>query len=201
MPSPQTLAELRAALAEAERIAAEQDERPLAGPQDHRPKQLVPTTAKGWRGKLGAPHPLELPSGNVCLVKRPGLPQLLKDGVLPDVLTPMAEKVISSVDKDEASSGIDDDLRDIMSQPDGMEKMFDAVERVAARVVVEPELRYSKHEIGHPDGPSTWELIPEDLREEDVLYTDQVDLNDLMFIFQYVVGGSRDLEEFRKQTG
>jgi hypothetical protein len=208
MPS-QNIAELRRQLAEAEAAASresEQEQGP-AVPQDHRPAGLVPTTAKGWKNKLGTPQPLELPSGNVCLVKRPGLPQLLKDGILPDVMTPLAEQAIKAVDKDEADSAIDDSLKGIMARPDGMETMFEAVERVAAHVVVEPIVHYSKRKVeaGQADQMQesykpAWELIPEADRDPDILYTDQVDMNDLMFIFQFVVGGSRDLESFRQQT-
>src|SRR5690348_16836295 len=117
MPSPRTLAEIRAELEEAERRAASEAERPI-GPRDHLPAGLVPTTAKGWKNKLGTPQPLELPSGNVCLVVRPGLPNLLKEGVLPDLMSPLAEKAIKAVDQDEANKEIDNSMRDLMARPD-----------------------------------------------------------------------------------
>lgn len=206
MPSQQTIAEMRAALAEAERQAAQEAEQPI-GPKDHLPAGLVPTTAKGWKNKLGQPHPLQLPSGNVCLVTRPGLPQLLAEGILPDLMSPLAEKAIKAVDKDEAGQEIDNSMRELMARPDGMATMFEAMERVAVHVVKEPALLYSqrKKAAGQIDQiqegyKPEWEVIPKDERDPDVLYTDEVDMNDLMFIFNYVVGGSRDLESFRQQT-
>jgi hypothetical protein len=205
MPSPRTVADLRAELAAAEAAAAAEQESPI-GLKDHLPKTLVPTTAKGWKNKLGTPQPLELPSENVCLVVRPGLPQLLKDGVLPDLLLPMAEKAVAA-SEGTSRQEVDEDVRELMAKPGGMDAMFDAAERIAAHVVKQPPVLYSRRQkkAGQIDQiqegyEPEWELIPEEDRKEDVLYTDQVDFNDLMFIFQFVVGGSRDLEEFRKQT-
>lgn len=165
---------------------------------DPRKKAKKVTSAKAWK-KANAEMELELPSGNVCLVKRPGLPQLLSAKVLPDILTPIAEKAMTAgrggVVPTDAS--INKEIEDISSQPGGMEEIMNSFGRVTAYVVVEPKVLYYQRQ----KEDDTWEEIPEDERDEDVLYTDYVDIQDQAFIFNFVVGGTTDLVEFRKQFG
>jgi hypothetical protein len=43
-------------------------------------------------------------------------------------------------------------------------------------------------------------VIPQEGRNEEDLYSDEIDLQDKMFTFQYVSGGDADLERFRQQV-
>jgi hypothetical protein len=165
---------------------------------------LTPTSARAWK-KASADTDLPLPSGHVCRVKRPGLPKLLSEKLLPDMLTPIAQKAV-----DAGMEGMPkmDDLRETFTQPEMMTALFEATDRIAAYCVLEPHVEYHmrKKEAGQADQiqesyKPEWEEIPADERDPDVLYTDDIEFNDKMFIFQFVVGGSRDLEEFRRQTG
>ena len=82
--------------------------------------------------------------------------------------------------------------------------MFDVFDRVAAKVVLEPEFAYHRQQVLDEDGepviPEEWESIPEEDRDEDIVYTDEVDLDDKSFLFQFSVGGTQDLERFRSET-
>jgi hypothetical protein len=171
-------------------------------PQDHIPAGKVPTTAKAWK-KANADTDLTLPSGNICRVKRPGLPALLKMNILPDELSSIAMEAV-----EQGETGAPDHdannkkIAELMGKgSESIEMMVDATARIAAACILEPPVSYHREKFeGGPDG-DFWEEIPESKRDPDVLYTDEVDFNDLVFIFQFVVGGSRDLEEFRKTTG
>lgn len=162
------------------------------------------TTAKGWKRNKG--QELELPSGNVALVKRPGPEALLSNGILPDTLMPIVQQAISK------GKGLrPQDTQSMMEDPEQIAGMLESMNRLLVHVVVEPVVAYHQcqAEIG-----AEWVLISEDDRgseepcsncgvkhpgDDDVIYTDEVDLEDKMFVFQYAVGGTRDLERFRSE--
>lgn len=126
-----------------------------------------------------------LPSGETCLAKRPGPELFLTKGMLPDSLTPIVQQAIQS------GRGLPPaTTKDLAKDQESILDMLDAVDRVVAEIVVEPKVRYHKE-----DGRS----IPESDRDEDFLYTDDVDVNDKMFLFNFAVGGSTDLERFRRE--
>jgi hypothetical protein len=169
---------------------------PTKSKSGHPAKRAV-STAKSWK-KAKATMELELPSGEVCLVKRPGLPQLIAENVLPDMLTPIANKAI---EKGQSGVGVSEEesqemMANLMKQENGLESMLDSFSRITAHCVVEPPVAFHKRKVD-----DKWENIPEGERDEDILYTDDVDLEDQMFIFQFVVGGSKDLTEFRRKLG
>lgn len=152
-------------------------------------KKTEVTSASAWKGKVTKkPHPLELPSGNTCLVKRVGMESFLQTGMMPNSLMGMVQGAL-----DKAKSGgqvkPDDEaamMSEITNDPAKMADMFALMDAVVIDCVVEPKVS----------------PIPDDdeERDEDTLYIDEVDLNDRMFIFNYVSGGSADLERFRDET-
>jgi hypothetical protein len=162
------------------------------------PAKRAVSTANSWK-KAKATMELELPSGEVCMVKRPGLPQLIAENVLPDMLTPIANKAI---EKGQSGMGVSEAesqemMANLMKQENGLESMLDSFSRITAHCVIEPTVVFHKRKVDD----AKWEAIPENERDEDILYTDDVDLEDQMFIFQFVVGGSKDLTEFRRKLG
>lgn len=174
-----------------------------ATPQDRMKKKSEKaakpiSSAKGWK-KANAAEELTLPSGEVCLVKRPGLPQLLADNVLPDVLMPIAMKAISSGQSGDTMSKEQSQamIGEMVEKEDGIASLFDATDRITAHCVVQPRCLYHRREVS----PGKWETIPDEDREEDCIYTDWVEEQDKMFIFNFVVGGTRDLMRFREQLG
>lgn len=160
-------------------------------------KQL--STSKTWKRNKG--EEIELPSGNVALVKRPGPAALLSDGIMPDTLMPIVQQAIAK------GKGLKPaDQQKLLEDPTQIAGMLDAMDRLMVKVVVEPKVAYHKRLVApdQADGakpvPEEWEDIPaEDRDDEQFIYTDEVDLEDKMFVFQYAVGGTRDLERFRDE--
>lgn len=171
------------------------------------------TSAKGWKRSKG--EELELPSENVALVKRPGPQALLADGIMPDTLMPIVQQAIS---KGKGMKPQDLNLED----PAVISDMLGAIDKLMVKVVVEPKVAYHKclkkpaDMGGVTPGPAheEWVLIPEELRDgttecpacgavhpdtDEIIYVDDVDLEDKFFIFNYAVGGTRDLERFRSE--
>lgn len=172
----------------------------------------TPTSARNWRKRTGGIE-LELPSGNVCKVKRPGMQKLLEANMLPDSLTPIAMEHIRAAESGgRPTKGKDSDLEAeimdrVMSDPAQMTEIFRSFDKAVAMCVVEPKVQLHFRDVRNPDGTPRKdadgvpeiEEIPEDERDEDVLYTDEIDEDDKQFIFQFVVGGSSDLDRFRKE--
>lgn len=136
------------------------------------------TTAKDWKGRANQAVELELPSGNTALIRNPGMQAFLQAGIVPNELLGV---IMSAIDTNEMP-----DLQQMAEDPDNLQRVLTLVDNVTVYCVVEPPV-----EATPAKGVE---------RDEEVLYADEVDINDKMFIFQFAVGGSTDLEEFRKAT-
>lgn len=172
-------------------------------------KQKSATSASAWK-KNESSALVDLPSGNVAKIRRPGIPELMAAKVLPDSITPKAQAAIDRAQGkkiDESSAMTEDDF-DI----DEVAEMVDSFDQIAEMVFVEPPVRFHKVKVGERVAPpknekasprtfAVYEQIPEDERDEDYVYTDQIDMEDKVFVFNYAVGGTPDLERFRREYG
>lgn len=146
-------------------------------------KRSNATSASEWK-KGSAVSPLvdlEVPSGKVCQVRPVGMEAFLTAGLIPNSLMAIVKAGMTAADNREEV--IEDLTNDVSGeQLVDMIRMFDAV---TCHVVVQPRV--------HP--------VPENEegRDDDLLYVDEVDVNDKFFIFNFAVGGTRDLERFRQQ--
>jgi len=165
------------------------------------PKTKAVTSAKAWKksSDSGA-HDLPLPSGNVARVRRPGLQKMLAEDVFPDAILGLAENAVQKgKGKAKPRELREAELKAMISDRKKRSEMLDAFDRVTAFCVVEPPCRYHRYLEGDdiPKGSKVGDEIPESLRDEDVLYTDVVDLEDKAHIFDFATGGSPDVEQFR----
>lgn len=141
--------------------------------------------ADAWlSGGIGGMEDLTVPSGQTCLVRRPGLEGLIKAGVLHNVdsLTAIVDqKHIKKAKKGQAQKvNVDSILKD----PKALENLLHTVDKVICHVVVKPEVHMTPNDVT--------------LRKPGVVYADMIDINDKMHIFNFVVGGTRDVESFRR---
>lgn len=146
---------------------------------------------------------LVVPSGQLCQVRPAGVQTLMAAGVIEnvDTLTTLVdEKHIKRVKPNvksgnpavkNAAEDVEIDTESIMKNPEQLQKMFSLVDKVVLHMVVQPTILPAVDENGKP--------IPYSERQEGVGYLDMVDMMDKMFIFQYAVGGSPDLESFRER--
>lgn len=145
-----------------------------------------PTTVsskESWKaGRRGTP--VEVPSGNTCLVQNPGMQVFMEQGFIPNSLLAIVQE---SMETGNAPNLTTEDL--------DMEKMKDMLtfmDAVVCFCVLEPKvLPVPKYDDGT--------LQPLHERDEDQLYVDEVDMEDKSFIFQLAMGGTRDLERFRQE--
>lgn len=162
-------------------------EKPGRAPQDRRV-----TTPSAWKRSSRKPEEVTLPSGNVCLARRPGPAEILQNGIMPDSLMPIITDAIRS------GKGLPKEVEKELAQtPEQLFELLDGVDRAVVSIVVEPTVMY--HKAANEDGVMV--VIPdEDRNTDEFIYTDEVDLDDKMFLFNFAVGGTRDLDRFREQT-
>lgn len=153
---------------------------------------------------------LEVPSGQLCQVRRPGITGLIKIGVL-DSLDSLSG-IVKSDHIDRVEAGKDpqvtaEDMRELAKSKVGLLRAVELANKVTLAVVVQPALApvplVRNPVTGEPELDDDMRPIeiPLEGRDPALTYVDQVDLMDQMFILQFVVGGVTDLEQFRKEFG
>jgi hypothetical protein len=166
-------------------------------PQDRQVKKSrTASSVASFKKKSGSAQLTELPSGNTVKVRPIPITDMLAENILPDSLTGMVQEMLSKQDGNAKPEVTDEEVRDLMSSPKKIAEMFDIFDRVAAKVVIEPDCHYHRRLVDGSD--SEWETIPEDERDEEILYSDDMDFDDKSFLFQFAVGGTKDLERFRE---
>lgn len=149
-----------------------------------------PTSASSWKKKSVGGTLLSVPSGNTALVRSPGMEVFLTRGIIPNSLIPMVQEAMQR-----GAAPKDEDIQDLMNDPKKIEDIVELADAVTVYCCVDPIVAPRPTDeagnvlpIGHPD------------RDEDVLYVDEVDFADKMFIFNFAVRGSADLSGFRPES-
>lgn len=184
-----------------------------ASPQDRKKKSTTRkskvTSVKAWKEGANTEE-IEVPSGNVALVKRVGPEAFLSSGSIPDALTPIIDEAI----KDKKGMAPSEMVKMLVSE-DGLPQMLDMMNRVCAYAVVEPKVLIPPDCVAMVPGQKegTEEVCDKPLvnevhkehefvegeRDSEALYADEVSLDDRIFIMNFVVGGTRDLATFRSE--
>lgn len=127
---------------------------------------------------------LPLPSGLVVRAKRVEIQTFILNGNVPN---PLMQVVSEALEKGQKA-----DIEKIVGVEEGgidletVREMYDLVEAIVIESIQEPKV--------HP--------VPEDPenRDDDLLYVDEVDDEDKMFIYQWASGGTADIEQFREEA-
>lgn len=135
-----------------------------------------------FKNRLGGIQ--ELPSGLIVRVHNPGgLEVFLGSGQIPNSLL--------KIMRDAIKKGTAPDVKDFMDlesgdfDPEMITAMTTMLNMVAVKTIVEPRVYPS---------PAEGEE-----REDTKLYADEIPDDDKQFLLQWVSGGTRDLEEFRRK--
>jgi hypothetical protein len=158
--------------------------------------QQNPYTPSVW-GQKTAFLDLQMPSGQLCQVRQPGVENLISAGVLDNADTLMAV-VNTKVEKAKgkvpaAKRGQAAAAPNILDDPKKIVEVFGMIDKIVEHMVVQPTVR--RPVVKLDDGKER-PILPEE-RDQNAIYTDSIDLGDRMFIFQYSVGGGKDLDSFR----
>lgn len=130
---------------------------------------------------------LRVPSGQLCLIRRPGMQAMIKAGILNDLdsLTALVSTELLD-DGKPANSVKPEAIRDILKDTKKAESMFHMLDKVLCFAVVKPEI------VMTPNNRTSM--------KNGVIYAESVDLEDKMFILNFAMGGTRDVETFRKES-
>lgn len=160
------------------------DAEPEAQPQpiDVNDKYAPTHWAAGGPGSL---EDLTVPSGQLCLVRRPGIQGLMTAGVLHDIDSLSALVDQKHVKKNAKGQSGQLNMGSLLKDQKAIDGMLHTVDRVVCHCVLKPEIQMTPNDVTR--------------RQTGVIYADMIDITDKMFIFQFVVGGTRDLESFRGQ--
>lgn len=154
---------------------------------------------------------LKLPSKNargdhnVVLVRVPNPQTLLAAGVLDsfDSLTALVKTehfdridIAQSADPEAAMAKIAAGVSKLAESKEALLDGLGMVDKIVAHCVLEPAVY-----LAPPEGEEWTPEQVDALESGAAVFVGDVDLDDKMFIMQYEVGGTTDLEEFRKGTG
>lgn len=180
---------------------------------------------KKWSNK-GKTEDVTLPSGEVVLARRPGVQGLIKAGIINelDSLTGLVDRAHNQrVNPSKKAKGkgakpvtenmSNDEIRELLGDKGKLDNVLKVAAKVAVYIVVRPTLRAHWLDIPDEEGNITQVELGDEEREEireaaqqeskfpedPVLFTDEVDMEDTMFLMNYAVGGTRDLAQFRSQ--
>lgn len=151
-------------------------------PADRKPLQV--SSASEWGSD--DTETLEFPSGKVAQIERVPLTTLLAENLLGDSLSAIASRAV------ERGEGMDpDEIRDMSQDPAKIAEALDAFDKIAAKCFVDPPVLFYKDESGV--------VIPRQQRDPGTVYSDRLGLEDKVFLFQVISGGTSDLHRFREQ--
>lgn len=145
----------------------------------------------------------ELPSGLVVKLKsKGGMRAFMASGIIPNSLMGVIQEAINK--------GTEPDMSGLF-KPDGSmdESMINDMMTLTDRVTIDTMVAPPVLPVPTEEDVKAWNRShrakvdqvenPDDLRDDDQLYIDEIPEEDKMFIFQWVTGGTRDVEQFRKE--
>lgn len=193
----------KAQIAAGKRVAAKRAEltaATVAGSASRKAQAEAPavTEVGSWK-KAKAGFPLQVPSGNVALVRPVGMQAFLTKGIIPNSLREIAMEAISKKKAPELKVEDFDEKQ--------IQDMLDLFDAVTLYCVIEPKVTSVPHwsheqaDAGACSHEDIGEIIPaiSEFRDPDLLYVDDVELEDKAFVFQFACGGTRSLEQFREE--
>lgn len=153
-----------------------------------------PTSATAWKQKAAVGTLVTVPSGNQVRVRTPGMQVFLREGVIPNGLMPIIQESMASGVAPSADAG-----ESLLNDPEKLQEILDLADAITIYCCLDPRVASVPTE--EIEGVSTLIGLGDERRDDDILYVDEMDLNDKMFIFQFAVGGTASLEDFRAQQG
>lgn len=146
----------------------------------------APTSPQDFKKKRPVGIMLDLPSGNVIKVKSVDLVSLVVSGKIPNSLLTTVQEHLKDVDPDQVTEQEAADFAAKMS-PEELAQTFSVMDSLVIAMAMEPKV--------HP--------VPEDegQRDEELLYVDELDGEDKLFMFNWSQKGLKQTQRFPEQAG
>lgn len=146
--------------------------------------------------------PIELPSGLVVVARRVSLTSFLQRGEVPNALMDIVQEALQKGQNVDPASVIGVDGDDQTVDLEMVNDMFEMVNDIVKEMVVEPKI-HPLPEVLDEDNELVENPTPEEVEEakdDDLLYIDELDEDDKMFLFQWATGGTADIANFREEA-
>lgn len=166
-------------------------------PADAQGPSGSPTTASSWKKKTVGGTLVTVPSGNTCLITTPGMQAFIRNGVIPNSLMGIVQE---SMKTGQAPS--EESLSPMLDDPKKLAELMQLADDVVVYCCLDPKVAHPPKIMVMDDegNPSEQAVAFDDpSRDEDILYVDEVDLSDKMYIFNIAVGGPSDMAPFRQE--
>lgn len=156
-----------------------------------------------WR-KANEGTDLTVPSGQTCRARRVDLRVLLKTGRIPNSLRPIIDKAMQGIE-----TPTEDLAKGVLDDPTKMDEMWEMIDLVLVDSILIPKFLRAPVPVPEDDEgrplPKDKRDRPkgatyEDERDPELNYVDEIDDFDKMYIFNWAVGGSSDLDKFREES-
>lgn len=131
------------------------------------------------------PEPIELPSGLFMVVKKTSLAGFIQSGHIPNSLL---KTIQGAVDARKSNGQVDEQqaITAMIGDKDQLAELFMAVDKFVVGVALEPRVYFP------PENDED--------RDDEIVYIDDLEDDDKMFLFQRALGGASDLESFRAES-
>lgn len=147
---------------------------------------------------------VELPSGDTCQAKRPGVQGLIQLGLLDnfDQLTAIVQMdhIAPNTPVAARPKVTDGQMRDaavaLMNDPEALGGLLHMLDKLVAGIVVQPPVWIDYQVKDETD--EAWEARQAKAEADDAVAVREIDMDDKMFLMNWAVGGSADLAAFRK---
>lgn len=166
------------------------------------------TSVSDWKSSARKPVYLDLPSGNKCLAINKGLQVFMQEGVIPNALLPMVEAAISK------GQGIPlKKQQEIAGDPEALGQVLQLCDSIVVSCVKSPRILPTPMAWidDDPETPGHWYVVDVGdegcvdkagnpvVRDPELLYVDECEMDDKMFVMNWAMGGVKDAEKFREQ--
>lgn len=169
------------------------------------PSDFTPNNVWGSAPAEGAEEELTLPSGQTCRARKVTIEGMIAAGILSeaDSLTGLVDQYTRKVKGGKGADGVKVD-ESILGDTKALQLMIQMADRAMPAIVISPpvKLHFQERKVGKTTVTRKYtEEERAKLRQETpgLVFTDQIDLEDKMELFQWGVGGLRAFSSFLGQ--
>lgn len=147
----------------------------------------------------GVEEEVTTPSGQTCRAKRMSIESMISAGLLAEAdaltatITKHTRKVRGAKGKPD---GEEVNTASLLKDPNAITDLITMVDKIVPHIVVSPsvQLHYTETTVGKT---KVTKIIPAENRKNGIIYTDQIGLEDKMWLFDWASGGLNTMLAFR----
>jgi hypothetical protein len=155
----------------------------------------------------GSEHELTTPTGQTCRARKMSIESMIAAGLLAeaDAITAAVSKHMTKVKAGRKKTGPtppksqepEIDVPSLMRDPKAVSDLVKMLDTIMPHILVSPVVRlhYTSHTVGKT---TVTKMIPVGDRKPGVIYTDQIGLEDKMWLFDWAAGGLGSMLAFRE---